>query len=227
MTTEMLQIDFHAHILPGADHGSDGLATSLRQVALAREAGIDLLIATPHFYPHLESPWAFLERRAETWACLREALPADAPQLRIGAEVQLCRGLDRMTDLEQLCVEGTRVLLLELPRDFSVRAYEQTLDALLYERKLTVVLAHVDRCVPGTVDFLLELGFLAQVNAAPFCRLRSRKAALHRAESVQTVALGSDIHGVATGYTEFLQMKRRLGPTYDAVMARTAALLGL
>ena len=44
---------------------------------------------------------------------------------------------------------------------------------------------------------------------------------------MQTVALGSDIHGVSTGYKEFLQMKRRLGPTYDAVMARTAAMLGL
>ena len=68
MTTDMLQIDFHAHLLPGADHGSDSLATSLRQVALAQEAGIGLLIATPHFYPRLESPGAFLERRAETWA---------------------------------------------------------------------------------------------------------------------------------------------------------------
>ena len=223
----MMQIDFHAHILPGADHGSDGLATSLRQISLAREAGIDLLIATPHFYPRHEALGPFLARRAETYACLMEALPADAPQIRLGAEVQLCRGLNRLPDLEQLCVEGTRVLLLELPPDFSVRAYEQTLDALLYEHKLTVVLAHVDRYAPGTVDFLLELGFLAQVNAAPFCRLRSRKAALRRAESVQTVALGSDIHGVSTGYTEFLQMKRRLGPVYDAVMARTAALLGL
>ena len=223
----MMQIDFHAHILPGADHGSDGLATSLRQISLAREAGIDLLIATPHFYPRHEALGPFLARRAEAQACLRKALPADAPQIRLGAEVHLCRGLNHMHGLEQLCVEGTRVLLLELPPDFSVRAYEQTLDALLYEHKLTVVLAHVDRYAPGTVDFLLELGFLAQVNAAPFCHLRSRKAALRRAESVQTVALGSDIHGVSTGYTEFLQMKHRLGPVYDTVMSRRAALLGI
>lgn len=223
----MMQIDFHAHILPGADHGSDGLATSLRQISLAREAGIDLLIATPHFYPRHEALGPFLARRDEAQACLRKALPADAPRIRLGAEVHLCRGLNHMHGLEQLCVEGTRVLLLELPPDFSVRAYEQTLDALLYEHKLTVVLAHVDRYAPGTVDFLLELGFLAQVNAAPFCHLRSRKAALRRAESVQTVALGSDIHGVSTGYTEFLQMKHRLGPVYDTVMSRTAALLGL
>ena len=40
--------DFHAHILPGADHGSDGMETSLTQLALAEAAGVDTIIATPH-----------------------------------------------------------------------------------------------------------------------------------------------------------------------------------
>ena len=30
-----LSLDYHAHILPGCDHGSDGLATSLKQVEMA------------------------------------------------------------------------------------------------------------------------------------------------------------------------------------------------
>ena len=106
----MMQIDFHAHILPGADHGSDGLATSLRQISLAREAGIDLLIATPHFYPRHEALGPFLARRAETYACLTEALPADAPRIRLGAEVQLCRGLNHMHGLEQLCAAAAWLL---------------------------------------------------------------------------------------------------------------------
>ena len=34
-----LSLDYHAHILPGCDHGSDGLETSLKQVAMAASAG--------------------------------------------------------------------------------------------------------------------------------------------------------------------------------------------
>ena len=33
-----LTLDYHAHILPRCDHGSDGVETSLRQLAMAAEA---------------------------------------------------------------------------------------------------------------------------------------------------------------------------------------------
>lgn len=223
-----MNIDFHAHILPTADHGSSSLETSLRQVELARRAGIDVLAATPHFYPHLESLSEFLERRKQTEIRLREAIPENAPKLLIGSETHLCRGLEHMESLEQLCFRGTKVLLLELPHDFSIRSYEQTLDALLYERKLTVVLAHIDRYPTSTIEFLLELGFLAQINAEPFCHLRSRKRSMAWATELKSVvALGSDLHGCETGYRDFLKMKERLGATYETIMSRTQKLLGL
>ena len=44
-----LTLDYHAHILPRCDHGSDGVETSLRQLAMATEAGIRTVCATPHF----------------------------------------------------------------------------------------------------------------------------------------------------------------------------------
>ena len=59
----MMQIDFHAHILPGCDHGSDGWRTSRRQLKLAREAGVDLICATSHFYGHRTSVERFLQKR--------------------------------------------------------------------------------------------------------------------------------------------------------------------
>ena len=48
----MTQIDFHAHILPRCDHGSDGWETSRQQLKLAREAGVEVICATSHFYGH-------------------------------------------------------------------------------------------------------------------------------------------------------------------------------
>lgn len=223
-----MNIDFHAHILPAADHGSDSLETSLRQVELARLAGIDVLAATPHFYPKHDSLPDFLERRKRTELCLREALPEHAPKIIVASETQLCRGMEHIEGIEQLCFTGTKVLLLELPPDFSIRAYEQTLDILLYEKKLDVVLAHIDRYADVTVDFLLDFGFRAQVNAASFCHLRTRRRSMRWATELdQVVALGSDIHGCDTGYREFLKMKEKLGATYDVIMGRTQKLLGL
>lgn len=222
-----MNIDFHAHILPGADHGSTGLDVSLKQVALAAEAKIDVLIATPHFYPQREAPEAFFARRDETAARLRQNYPKTAPRLLIGSEAQLCRGLHHMDGLERLCVEGTNVLLLELPPDFSVSTYERTLEGLLDRQNLTIVLAHIDRYPPQNINFLLELGFLAQLNAESFCHLRTRRRSMDCTKDSRVVALGSDIHGLSVGYDEFLQMRRRLGETYRAVMERTANLLNL
>lgn len=223
-----MNIDFHAHILPGADHGSSSLATSLRQVRLARRARIDVLAATPHFYPEQESLADFLKRRRETALCLREALPINAPKILVAAETHLCRGMEDIDGLERLCFPGTNVLLLELPHDFSIRAYEQTLDGLQYGKKLDIVLAHIDRYPDATVDFLLALGFRAQINAESFCRFRKRRRSMAWAKELDSVvALGSDIHGCDVGYRDFLKMKERLGKTYEIIMGRTRRLLKL
>ena len=218
-------IDFHSHILPAADHGSSNLETSLKQVALAKEAGVELLIATPHFYPRYDSAASFLQKRAETAAALRKALPADAPKLLVGGEIQLCRGLERMPELDQLCIEGTNVLLLELPATFSIQHYEQTLDALLYERKLQVVLAHIDRYNSSVIELLLDLGFRGQLNLDAFSSWRRKKQALEWAKSDCVVALGSDLHGVKTGYSKLPKAKKLLGQSFDEIMARTYGLL--
>lgn len=220
-------IDFHSHILPGADHGSGSLETSLKQVALAKEAGVDVLIATPHFYPRYESAQDFLQRRKETARQLRESLPPDAPRILTGGEIQLCRGLDRMPELEELCVEGTNVLLLELPRSFSIGHYEQTLDALLYGRKLQVVLAHIDRYDSSVVDLLLDLGFWGQLNFEPFAHWHSRRRVMQWAQNDSIAALGSDIHGTKTGYKDLPKTRKYLGKEFDGIMSRTEALLQL
>lgn len=222
-----MQIDFHSHILPAADHGSSGLETSLAQVAMAGEFGIDLMVATPHFYPRYDSVQDFLRRREECARQLLEALPQGGPEIRIGAEVQLCSNLDRMEELPQLCVRGTNVLLLELPANFSLRRHEQTVESLIYGRKLTVVLAHIDRYETSTVELLLDLGCYAQLNASAFCHFRGRSRAQRWAAGESVVALGSDIHGTAIGYQEFAKMKKRLGEDYEAIMARTGELLQL
>ena len=88
-----MNIDLHAHFLPKADHGSDGMTTSLTQISLAPAAEVDVLAATPHFYPSQDTVESFLRRREACFAALREQLPKQSPKLLLGAEVVLLEGL--------------------------------------------------------------------------------------------------------------------------------------
>lgn len=67
-----LTLDYHAHVLPGCDHGSDGVETSRKQLAMAAVAGIRTVCATPHFYPHKESIPSFCSAgRSQPGSCAR------------------------------------------------------------------------------------------------------------------------------------------------------------
>ena len=67
-------IDFHAHILPKADHGSDSIETSLFQINSAKAAGIDTIVATPHFYINNDDIDSFSARRETAFQSLLKLL---------------------------------------------------------------------------------------------------------------------------------------------------------
>ena len=58
-----MMIDFHSHILPKVDHGSNSLETSIKQLELAKKYGVTDVVATSHFYPQSNCDSAFLDRR--------------------------------------------------------------------------------------------------------------------------------------------------------------------
>ena len=69
-------IDFHSHVLPGIDDGSDSVETSLRMLDMWRAQKIDCICATPHFYADEDDPESFLSRRSQAYSRLREAIEA-------------------------------------------------------------------------------------------------------------------------------------------------------
>lgn len=188
------RIDFHSHILPGADHGSDGIDTSLSQLKLQKEAGITKVVATPHFYPESLSVDAFLSMRRKCADKLAEKLDKDAPEIYLGAEVLICDGLDEMKGLDKLCVEGTNTFLLEMP-------FSHFSDKILYTVEkmarldLTVVMAHIDRYDEEDIEDLMTLPVLAQVNVANLAKRGTRKFLEKYFEAGRIVALGTDLHG--------------------------------
>jgi len=106
-------IDFHAHILPRADHGSDSLETTKKQLLYLKRCGVCTVVATPHFYPQRDNVDTFLKRREESWCRLKSEITEDMPRVLLGAEVLVCSGIDHMPGIERL--SQSAALPLERP----------------------------------------------------------------------------------------------------------------
>ncbi|MEG2000544.1 MAG: CpsB/CapC family capsule biosynthesis tyrosine phosphatase [Evtepia sp.] len=217
-----MTIDFHAHILPGADHGSRTIDTSLFQLTAAKSVGVSTIVATPHFYPDHHTVDDFLTRRARSMQKLMAAYDGDISVIP-AAEVLLCEGLVHLPQLPQLCISGTNVLLIEMPFFSWTRRHIESLHAL--HTQYTIVLAHVDRYPPDQIQALLAADFLGQLNADSLCRLRGRKQLRQWVSQGNIVALGSDIHGKTNAYRKFRRACTLLGHETDKLMSHTEQLL--
>ena len=222
-------VDFHTHILPHADHGCDGIETFKAQISMLKKSGTDTMVATPHFYPHVHRVDDFLARIDATVESILPEIPADSPQIKLGAEVLICDGLEKMEELDRLCIRGTKLLLLELPQDKISSGHIETVE-MLTDNGYTVVLAHIDRYIgnfKSEIDTLLSVGAYAQVNAVVIRHpllLGSIKKYL--SETDRICAFGSDLHGCNKhGYTCFNRLNSVFKERYREVMNRSLELL--
>lgn len=221
----MKLIDFHAHVIPWADHGSSSVETSLFQLSSAHQIGIETIVATPHFYPQQENAERFIERRNACFARLKERMTNEHPNVILGAEVLICDNIEAMPGLEKLCIEGTNMILLELPfTDFS--------DSFVYSVKTlirqgyTVLLAHADRYDPNNIEKLVSAGAKIQLNVDSISKLFMQPHLREWIEKKQVVAFGSDIHGSdAKAYKKFQKAVKKIGADIDFVICASADLL--
>ena len=211
-------IDFHAHVLPRADHGSDGIEVSTRQLELAEQAGVEYIIATPHFYPHSQSIESFLRRREEAYLEL-SAVKKEDIKVICGAEVLLCEGLHNMPELESLKIGDSNTILIEMPDAPWTMRLADTLTQIVTERGLSIVLAHVDRYPQKDVEELFSLGFQGQLNASALHSIFGRRILYKWIDRGCVVALGSDIHGEGKAYKEYSKAMQLLGERGDKMQA--------
>ena len=109
-------IDFHTHVLPGIDDGSRGTDMSMQMLETSYNYGIDVMVATPHFYIRHTDVEGFLRHRNDSYRALMHKAKSrntPIPDIRLGAEVFYFTGISALEDLDKLCIEGTKYLLLE------------------------------------------------------------------------------------------------------------------
>jgi len=217
-------IDFHSHILPGADHGCTDVREALLQLRIARRFGTTDIVATPHFEPENDTVSSFLERRQAAADRLLPYLTAEMPRVFVGAEVLLCEGMEKMPDLEKLTVTGTKLLLLERPFLPLTDGMAETI-AAIRERGFDVLLAHVDRYKVQETCRVLYPGVWAQLNSEALTSMFTRKKWLRFCYDGMVGAVGSDLHGVPQDYNAFGKLPRIMKDEFFETMTVSERLL--
>ena len=210
-------IDFHSHILPGIDDGSESPEQSLAMLRMEAEQGVTHVVATPHFYAKHNTPQRFLEKRDRAEAMLRQELAkhSDLPQLSIGAEVSFFRGMSDSEMLQQLTIRDTRSILIEMPPPPWQDAVYRELEDIWRKRGIIPIIAHIDRYIGpfrtyGIPQSLEGLPVLVQANASFFLDRVTSPMAMRMLRRDQIQLLGTDCHNTT-------DRKPNLGPAIQRI----------
>ncbi len=194
--------DFHSHILPKMDDGSRSVEESLAMLNALSEQGVSRVMATPHFYANDESVADFINRRQNSLESLMSLKPSEMPEILAGAEVRYYEGISRLSELKSLCIDETRLLLLEMQERKWTEYTLRELADISSGGKVTLVLAHVERYIgfqrPDTFYRLLENGILMQMNASFVNGFFTKRKAIRMLRNNEVHFLGSDCHNMDT-----------------------------
>lgn len=219
-------IDWHCHVLPGIDDGSRDVAESVALIGMQASQGVTTVIATPHFYANDETIDSFLNRRQRALERLRAELPEGLPEIKLGAEVRYYPGIGRMADLKALRIEGSKLLLLEMPMTGWTESMVRELTELSGKNNIQIVLAHIERYLSlqkqAVWERIYESGILTQVNASFFTAFASRRKAISLLKEGRIHFMGSDCHNLTSRPPQigraFEMIQKKLGDEYLSQM---------
>ena len=189
--------DYHCHILPGMDDGAQDVETALDMIDIMKEQGVERIIATPHFYAHEErSLTDYLLRREDAYDSIAEL--ASVKNIMLGAEVAIEHGISKIHGIEQLAIEDTGMILLELPfRDYEDWISDE-INALASEYGLKIILAHIHRYLqyysPENFEKILKTDAIFQFNNDAFLVPKEKKLLKQLKKNNCRIVFGSDAH---------------------------------
>lgn len=216
--------DFHTHLLPKADHGSSSIETSVFQLKSAELCGVSRIVATPHFYPHMENVESFLNRRNKAYKLLFPHIP-ESVSVRLGAEVLFCGNMENIPNVESLCINGTKTMLLELPfADFDLN--ELSSIGALADMGIDIIIAHAERYSDEVVNECIDYGVKLQVNSSFITKgLAVKKRVKGWLDGGLVSAIGSDIHKRdQSAYKCFRKSIKKIKSYIDLIKERSDAV---
>ncbi|MBO4423229.1 MAG: hypothetical protein J5879_07305 [Clostridia bacterium] len=208
-------VDFHSHILPAMDDGSPDLTVSAGQLTRLKKQGAERVFLTSHFDFRKEKREKFIARRAESYERLMEIYdPQTMPEVSLGSEIYMARGIDGC-DYSGLELEGTGTVMIEFPREqFGVWMFD-LLETLMFERKMKVMIAHVNRVTAAYKKDVCNNLFdyqdlIFQVNCEAFHGLFTSDPFKGYDVSGLKFVLGTDTHDLSRRAPDFDRALKKL-----------------
>lgn len=160
-------IDIHAHLIFAVDDGPTCIGESIEMATEAKKAGINAIIATPHFQKHIYETDKIIENLHK----LKIGIEHLGLDLYLGYEVFLNPFVtERLDEYTDLTLGDSGYMLIELPYNVSPDSGYEIIRGLR-NRNIIPVLAHPERnrnFLRNHDDFLrlISLECMVQVDAA-------------------------------------------------------------
>lgn len=198
----MILTDYHCHVLPEIDDGSDSVETSLSMIEKMKSQGVGRIVATPHFYAHREkSIESYIDRRRESYEKLVGADPV-IKDIRLGAEVAIEHGLSELDGLDKLSFHGTDMIMLELPYNSYAKWISEEIYNISCRYGMKIILAHIHRYMnfytKSQMSEILDMNVIFQVNNDAFSSFGERRFVRKLIKDGYPVVFGSDSHNMTS-----------------------------
>lgn len=196
-----MRIDFHSHILPKLDDGAKNIEESIAILQKEKQDGVDVVVATPHYFIENGDIDCFLAKRETAYQLLLQASSGlQLPSVILGAEVYFTPSIARAEDIGKLCIGNTKYIMLEMPYQKFSRALYENISNLIITHDVHPILAHIERYA----DFMsfeqlctvASLNVLGQINCSSLLDSR-KKTAMRCIENGMVHLLGTDAHSMS------------------------------
>lgn len=215
-----MNIDFHSHIMPEFDDGAQNCDMALKMIEESEKQGVGCIVSTSHCYPYSgEDIEEFLSERNKAYDRLNDYAKktgARLPRICLGAEVHLTCDLTKLPDIDKLCIENTKYMLIEMP---SSPWSDKVVDCVY---KLSIsgikpIIAHMERNFDQNqelIESLLELDVLIQINASSFGISHFKKYFDRMFAGALIHVIGTDMHNLTTRKPDMAKAQKYISKRY-------------
>ncbi len=193
-------VDIHSHLLHSIDDGAVSLDVSVNMLKQMSEMGVRTVVCTPHFNYTRFTPEEFVLLRDQRIDELRPYANELEITLLKGSEVYLTGNMLNLNDATELCIEGTRNVLVEFPCARALTREDLNLLVNFTDYyNVRPIIAHAERyySVIKSIKFaekFLAMGAYIQIDAASFFEKRYKKAARALIKRGFASFIASDCH---------------------------------